>query len=442
MNGIDFRLVGRPASINNDLYDYEHRVDGIVDLLEDCNLPFVFSVEGEWGRGKSTLVNMILERISTRKHPSARRWEIVHYHPWRYDIQEFDDAWESLVEILHADLSGSRAWGKGAEELLELLIHNRWTRLVGKVGVSIGKFVPGGDALEHMSKGIEEFFKDSLTLGPRYMIFERIRKKIHQLLKQKRVLLVIDDLDRCSPIAVCNILRCIPTLFAQEKDGPSIAILLCLDRNATRDSLVTGQGLSLAQAENLLEKLIHVHVTLPILQIGRGDQAIAMSNIVAAITSSGHRRKSTIKFETKPPTPLEFEIHPDQIDIISKFMNYNPRKLERFCLLFDLKWKSRFQANSQVLLDKVSRGERHPNFQVWLNRFRNRLIWETIVELRWPSYDVKSSDLDANQEAIRHAIKGENPKSIGLPCEHFLADASFLEIHRIREEWSNKVIAD
>ncbi len=439
MKGIDFKYTGRPASIGRDLYDYEHRVDGVVELLDECGLPFVLAVDGDWGRGKSTFVNMILERLQTYERAPARHWQIVRYHPWRYDIQEFDDAWESLVEILHSELGQSHSWGKGAEELLELLARNRWTRLIWKVGVSVGRIVPGGgdvvDGIEQLAKGIEDVFKNPVRLGPRYMLFEKIRRKINDLTTGTQVLLVIDDLDRCSPTAVCHILRCIPTLFAPEQDGPKIAVLLAIDRTATRDALAIGQGLNQDQAEGLLEKLINVHVTLPILQLGRGDEAIAMKNIIAALTATGHRKRDTIQLGTEL---LDFKITSDQIDAIVRFMSYNPRKLERFSLLFDLKWKSRFRSNSQVFIDKVNQGERPSDHQTWLNRFRDRLIWETIVELRWPDYDAKTGDLHANQEAIERAIRGETPNAKGLPCEGFLNEPAFIEIHRIRDEWSKE----
>jgi hypothetical protein len=442
MKGIDFQYAGRPSSIERDLYDYEHRVDGVVELLDECSLPFVLAVDGEWGRGKSTFVNMLLERIQTHEEDPDRSWQIVRYHPWRYDIQEFDDAWESLVEILQAELGQAQSWGKGVEELFDLLARNRWTRLMWKVGVSVGGIVPGGagvvGGIEQLAKGIEDVFQNPARLGPRYMLFEKIRRKINELTTEKRVLLVIDDLDRCTPLAVCHLLRCIPTLFAPEKDGPKITVLLAIDPTATRDALVIGQGLDQGQAEGLLEKLINVHITLPILQLGRGDEAIAMKNIIEAITATGHRRENTIQLGTEF---LDYKIRSDQIEAIVRFMSYNPRKLDRFCLLFDLKWKSRFRSNSQVFLDKLNRGQQLFDHQTWLNRFRDRLIWETIIELRWPDYDAKIGDLHANQEAIQQAIRGESPNAKGLPCEDFLDDTDFIEIHRIRDEWSKETDA-
>ena len=183
-----------------------------------------------------------------------------------------------------------------------------------------------------------------------------------------------------------------------------------------------GQGLKDAQqAEAFLEKLIHAHVTLPILQIGSGDRGAAMQRIREAIAGGGHRRSRLERYED-PPFEAVFDIPVDRLDVIARFMRYNPRKIERFCLLFDLKWKTRFEANRAHVASSEA--------QKWLDDFRDRLIWEAIVELRWPTYDAKPGDLKANREAIHRAITGPTDLA-GLPSEPYIKDKSFLEIHQI-----------
>jgi len=404
------------AGTSPDLYDYGHRVDGFVQFLGQAALPFVAAVEGEWGRGKSTFVKMIVDHV--------QGWTIAHFHPWRYDIREWDEAWQALVEVLQKSLEGP----KGVK-LSDALIQSRRSTLMWRMGMGLARMVPGvGEGAEKVMTDLHEFVK-----GPRFLIFDRIRDAIAELTSERPLLLVIDDLDRCLPIAVCHVLRCIPTLFAPAGTGPRVAILLALDRSATENALMAGQGLTREQAEAFLEKLIHVHVTLPILQLGRGDAAEAAENIRRAIAEGGHRSPRIEPFPTNPPCEASFEIRRDQIDVIARFMRYNPRKIDRFCLLFDLKWKSRFHANREVFLRR--KGGDASTAQAWLDSFRDRLIWETIVELRWPTYDAKLGDLRANQEKIRNAISG-SVNAAGLPCDPYIGDPAFLEIHRLYDEWS------
>ncbi len=355
--GIDPSTAG---DLGRDFYDYAHRVDGIVDFLGEAALPFVLAVEGEWGRGKSTLVNMIVRK-------AVPRWSVAKFHPWRYDFQEWDDVWHGVVEAL----------AEGFDE-------------------------------EHKSE-----ISVLLARSRRSSFFDDIREAIVVAARKQRVLLVIDDLDRCSPPVIGYVLRCIPTLFARTDRGPRVAVLLALDRAVTQEAIVVAQRLKdPQQAEAYLEKLIQAHVTLPILQLGSGDRDAAMQKIYEAITGGGHRS----------------EIRRDRVEVIARFMRYNPRKIERFCLLFDLKWKTRFEAN---------RAHAPSDAQQWLDGFRDRLIWEAIVELRWPTYDAKPGDLEANRKAIHSAISG--PVDVtGLSCQPFIEDKDFLEIHRIYwDEWGH-----
>ena len=439
------------ALISRDIFDYRHRADGIFELLNQRTLPFIFSVEGEWGRGKSTLVEQIIERVQGYKSDTsndqyADSWEIVRYHPWRYDIREFDDAWESLLEIMRDELNPDQV----TKDFVDLLRHNRWARLITKVGGAIGETMPGGSlavaAFEKIATGFDEFVDKSIEIGPRYIIFERLRQEVRELTKKKRILVVIDDLDRCSSTSVCHILRCIPTLFAPEGKEPRIAILLALDWSLAKEALVVGQGMNQDQAERFLEELIHVHVTLPILQFGKGDRAVATKKMRAAIKKnimtaiSSDLQGGAVHFNANPHEDVKFYIGNDRLDVIARFMNYNPRKFEKFIILFDLKWKSRLRANSKAHFDRNPCNDAN-TYKRWLDEFRDRLIYETIVELRWPAYDAKTGDIDANKKAIELAVQRGLLDTLDLPCRDFLDDPHFLEIYQILDKWSQEVNA-
>jgi hypothetical protein len=120
-------------------------------------------------------------------------------------------------------------------------------------------------------------------------------------------------------------------------------------------------------------------------------------------------------------------------------MHHNPRELERFCVLFDLKWDSRFADNARAWKEATDAPDA-ASFQAWLDRFRDRLVWETIVELRWPLYDAKTSDSRANKQLIVNAVQGPpeaDRADLNLPAARYLNDHDFLSIHQIyfHREW-------
>lgn len=431
--GIDLDHAGQLAPPDRDLYGYRHRTSGVVELLGRCPRPFVVSIEGEWGRGKSTFLRMVLEALKQKEAAGAGPWEVVQYHPWRYNLLDFDDTWESMVEVIAQGLSPTSERVGQLNELLAKVGESRLLRLAWRTGTLVaGSLLPLAKeslaALGDAASAVREALMKPERLGRRYLLFEEVRATLEGFSRDRQVLLVIDDLDRCEPHVVAQVLRCLPTLFAPP-DGPKFAILLALDRGATVGALERSQGWAPDYANGFLDKVIQVHVTLPVLQLGDGDRQHAEERLADALTGGGYRRPRQESLPLDPAHTAEFTFPADRLATIGSFMHHNPRELERFCLLFDLKWASRYEPNLQA---KIASLDPHTklDFQTWLDEFRDRLTWESIVELRWPLYDAKPADLEANKRAIKSAIAGNLEAAKGLPCERYLADLDFLEIHR------------
>ncbi len=427
-HGIDLDHPGQPAPPERDLYGYRHRAAGVVELLGRCPRPFVVSIEGEWGRGKSTFLRMVLEALEHPSDSEAARWEVVQYHPWRYNLVDFDDTWESMVEVIAQGLSPTSARAGQLNELLAKVGESRLLRLVWRTGSLLPLAREGLAALGDAASAVREALVRPERLGRRYLLFEEVRATLEEFSRDRQVLLVIDDLDRCEPHVVAQVLRCLPTLFAPP-DGPKFAILLALDRGATVRALERSQGWAPDYANGFLDKVIQVHVTLPVLQLGDGDRKHAGERLVAALTGGGYRRPRQEPLPLDPAHTAEFSFPADRLATIGSFMHHNPRELERFCLLFDLKWASRYEPNLQAKIASLGPKPKL-DFQAWLDEFRDRLTWESIVELRWPLYDAKPADIEANKRAISSAIAGDLEAAKGLPCERYLVDLDFLEIHR------------
>lgn len=437
-SGIELERIGRPAE--HDLYEYTHRVEGLVRMLDRCIPPFVVAVEGEWGRGKSTFMEFVISALTRDgKDTSADEWLIIRFNPWRYQIEDFDDAWESIIEVVtDALLTAMPSLQNRIRRLAKLLGRNRLLRLAWKIGLAATPLVVPEtkgptEALREIANDVDSF--SASRFERRYQLFEDIRKSLSDLSQGRRILLIIDDLDRCEPHALSHVLRAIATVFGSVDGSPKFCILLGMDRKASTHALVETKGWKEEYAAGYLDKIINLHVTLPILQVGEGNRRRALANIHHAVTEGGQRRTRSLVLEE---AKAEFSIPADRSAVIARFAHYNPRELERFCLLFDLKWESRLQANAAADRERISLKKKDFDFQEWVDRFRDRIIWESIVELRWPLYDAKTADVARNKEAIEAAIRDQALPPEGLPCEEYLGIRPFLEIHRIyfESDWS------
>jgi thymidylate kinase len=398
----------------------------------------VVSVEGEWGRGKSTFLNLIAAALQDRGEEDL---SLVVYRPWHYDLRTFEDAWESIVELVGAELKKEKALQKKLDSLLGDLAENRWVRLLSRLGLPVLNLVlPGAAELTRETlAGAREYAQTPRLPQRRFTIFESVRAKLAEIARGRRIVLVIDDLDRCDPEVVGHVFRCLPTLFGSRSEGPNFVILMGMDRGAAARALAIANRWEEEYVNRYLEKVINVHITLPMLDVGEGDRRAAEGRIFDAIRGGGNRTERMVGLPGVPGCGATFCLPEEWTRVIARFMHHNPRELERFCVLFDLKWDSRFADNARAWKEATDAPDA-ASFQAWLDRFRDRLVWETIVELRWPLYDAKTSDSRANKQLIVNAVQGPpeaDRADLNLPAARYLNDHDFLSIHQIyfHREW-------
>ncbi len=370
--------MGRPTSV--DLYAYRHRVRGLLWLLENCALPFVVSVEGEWGPGKSSLIEMLVDELRPANRPKAstKTWHIVKYCPWRYDLRDYDDVWESIVEVIAYGLCDPgtpyNELPDFVRPLLDQLRDKRLSRFLRNTAFSISDLL-----LRGLSSNLKQLFDDQRCNRP-FAVFDEIRRSLYKL--PENVLLIVDDLDRCEPSALANVLRATATLFApiDNTPRPLFFVMLAMDRNIAEKAMINQLGWEQSYVSGFLDKIINVHVTLPFLDVGSGDSAAATKQITERITGSGQRRERQVTVTATNHSntlTVQFTFPEERVRVIRRFMHFNPREIERFCLLFDLKWHSRFEDNARAHSCANEDGFDKEQFQARVDHFRDLLIFQT-----------------------------------------------------------------
>ena len=216
----------------------------------------VIGLYGEWGSGKSSVVNMVLEQVETRSETTdpSERAIVIKFNPWNYSDQNqlISQFFRSLsVALSRKDL------GKDAAD-------------AGKQLETYSKFfAPLALALEPMS-----FTFFVATLIPKVMgsvgkaakewgdlkskNLEDVRKALDALLaKQKRkLLIVIDDIDRLNNAEIRQIFQLVKALG----DFPNTVYLLAMDRNVVINALAKVQE---GPGNEYLEKIVQVPFQLP-----------------------------------------------------------------------------------------------------------------------------------------------------------------------------------
>ena len=200
---------------------------------------FVIGILGRWGSGKSSTLNLISERVRERDPETV----VLHFNPWLFSSAE-ELVGRFLQELGH-QLKGReeaelRRIGDSLELYADTLIPLSWLPIVGPW------LARAGATAKAISKA-----RRKLPSA------EQQRQETTKLLRElgRRVLVVVDDLDRLEPDQTAQLVRAIKLVA----DFPNITYLLAYDRDAVEHALIAAVG----DGRGYLEKIVQVAHDLP-----------------------------------------------------------------------------------------------------------------------------------------------------------------------------------
>ncbi|MBN1459781.1 MAG: hypothetical protein JXA57_09595 [Armatimonadetes bacterium] len=217
--------------------------------------PIVVGISGEWGEGKTTVLNFIAHALAAHEHI-----KVVRYNPWRFGGED-----ELLIGFF---LGLSRSLGVSIETFSDK-IRRKLSRHIQAVAAIVGK--PEVGAAIHLllrSPDVEEF-KNRLE---------------SELAKTKRrVVVLIDDIDRLARDEVCAVFRLVK-LTASFK---YLSYVLAFDREMVSGVLSDRYGWgSDRHGSSFVDKIVQIPLRLPRAH-SRDLDELCSRDITAALSASG-----------------------------------------------------------------------------------------------------------------------------------------------------------
>ncbi len=241
----------------------------------------VFGIEGKWGSGKSTLINLTIEAL---KSADKTRPEIIAYSPWlvgnrsellgalfdelataatKIDPVESDTPEEgSLVEKLLAKYKGNdHQQLKRKQQFKETI--GKGLKVFGRIASGVGGAVkvageaglPGGgfagNALGAAGESIKSFGDESSISRRKAELVAALK------LLSRPIVVFVDDLDRLDPREVSEVLR----LIRAVADFPNIIYVLSFDPVVVAQTLT--KAVQIDDGKAFLEKIVQVSFRVP-----------------------------------------------------------------------------------------------------------------------------------------------------------------------------------
>ena len=207
------QAIGETPESREDGFDFTTYADAISNVILGTQGPFTIGVFGEWGSGKTSLLHMIQNKIKNRDDNILPIW----FNAWQYEKD--DHPIIPLIATIILELKNNQTFleklGNGGKEVINLLRSIAYGfSFNAKISIpAIGEIGAGLIAKEMIERD-EKLHSDPLLEKSLYFnAFSRI-SEIN--LNNRKILIIIDDLDRCFPDSAIKLLESIKLVLSQK----------------------------------------------------------------------------------------------------------------------------------------------------------------------------------------------------------------------------------
>jgi len=265
---------------------------------DDC---LTVSLEGEWGYGKTSVINLVKGALNEKETAPI----IVEYNPWLAGKPE------SLIQDFLLQFSSQLNIRDNSEDALkaakELIAYSNL--------FSVAKLVPGA---EPWASIVEKIFSRFGSATKKIAELKKLdllgkKKKVIKAIEKIKtpIVVVIDDIDRLTPSETFQVLRLVKAVA----DFSGTSFLLAFDASYLSEVLNKND---IVNASEYINKVIQLRVPLPV------------------ISERGMNELANVELEKLSNKNLTDQFESDQERLSWTYHNYfkhmikNPRELKRF----------------------------------------------------------------------------------------------------------------
>ena len=261
---------------------YVRAVAQIVKAAGEDDLPFTVGIFGHWGAGKTSFMKQ-LEQDLLR----ADGIETVWFYAWKYDRK--DIIWNALVQVVARELQNRLPQAESDSGSIEGVIQtignfrDRMTRLaslalptlVTAAGAAAGAGVDpiagaaigtlAGSVSKEVGARQEPSCPEKLSVD-RYQLIETLPDEFRTLVQdyleassKSRLVVFIDDLDRCLPENVVLILEALKLFLDEAK---KCIFILGVDRTVVEAAIANHYGGEVGFGRQYLDKIVQIGIAV------------------------------------------------------------------------------------------------------------------------------------------------------------------------------------
>lgn len=196
------------ASGDTDSFGIEPFENGLTKFIENTNTPITIALQGEWGSGKTSLMNSLNMNLCPKVDA---KFHSVWLNTWEYALMK--DAEATLLDIISGLVKQITEIAKIDESETKKIMNKLWG--VGKSTLKFAAATAANKVSDGTGELVSHLFADEevKSIAEIRMDLENIVEKCILKDNKKGFIFFIDDLDRIDPPVAVNLLELLKNIF-------------------------------------------------------------------------------------------------------------------------------------------------------------------------------------------------------------------------------------
>lgn len=239
----------------------------VVENISDNKVSTCFALNGEWGSGKSFVLDMFEEKLTEIQSEDTftEKYFVIRYNSWKYDYYE-----EPLVAIVATMISAIEEKTKLFPDSQEKQEALGMLKAVGVSLLSLGNMVVKEKIGMDFQKAYETVLKGEKSGAEAYAkeheydvyfgfnkVMDKLTTLLCKLAEKYTIVIIVDELDRCLPEYAIKVLERLHHLTGN--NGNTITII-AIDKEQLKS--IVKQIFGFENPERYLEKFFNFEVKL------------------------------------------------------------------------------------------------------------------------------------------------------------------------------------
>ncbi|MBR5279410.1 MAG: hypothetical protein IKU26_00375, partial [Clostridia bacterium] len=233
-------LTDKPAA--EDVMGIQAYIDGLYNFITTCATPMTISIQGDWGTGKTSVMEMTKKKLEESHQP------FVWFNTWQFSQFNMGEQLPVLFMSKMISAIGDDSSKKKMKDLFGKLIKI-------SAGIASNGLISGSDITELMST---DFLTEITKLKDTFQ--QAINAKVKG--ENDRVVIFVDDLDRLAPGRAVELLEVLKIFLDCEKCVFILAIDYSVVSRGVREKY--GDDFGEEKGKSFFDKIIQVPFKMPV----------------------------------------------------------------------------------------------------------------------------------------------------------------------------------